>query len=724
HHHMKMAAPQASHRVKPFRHDAAIAILVLLAVAVGQCDALVQAPRQGNLKHYSVRLHSSLPLAAYSRGFSIYPGWTDDDQAGSSGPVPASLMATPTTLAAEARTMIGRGIPRRARLTMENPQIRTHANLLEYQQNQIAASVGLSAEEITYSFKYALHGFAALLTPLQAWKLRRHSAVASVRESYEVRHLTTDSPTFLNMGGDGSLWTNNGGQSSAGDGMVVAIVDTGIWPEHPSFSDSGFSSTMPAGWTGKCDTTADFKCNNKIIGARAIYAGAKKDKGSDPDLTADWLSPRDAGSHGTWCAGAAAGNKDVAMAGGKASGMAPAARLAIYKVFWTYNGSNTANSDDILAAVDQAVADGVDVISLSLGGFYEGASYFDEIPLLNANLAGVFVTYAAGNSGPPNGTTFDSYRTLANFSPFYLTVGASSIERNGAVLPKAINESSAAMLSAYPLGDVAPRIGSFSSTGPVCPPWMNAVNAQPTNSILKPDIVGPGVKLYAASPGKTVGETGSYSQKSGTSMATPHLAGIAALILQKYPKWSPAQVMSAIMTTAVTTNTDDKNIKNSNGDSATPWEMGQGHVYPPKVLDPGLTYDARAAYYMNFLAGQSLSRTQTEFPDAKLVRMPPRNLNRASIAVARLKGNLTVTRRVTNVADKKSTYKVKIKSPKGVSVKVSPKKFTIGAGKKVWYTVTLKVTKMSEEFKYGSLTWKDGDGHSVRTVLAVQPVAM
>ncbi|CAI5515179.1 unnamed protein product [Closterium sp. Naga37s-1] len=681
-----MAAGQALHRFKPFRHDAAIAILVLLAVAVGQCDALAQAPRQGNLKHYSVRLHSSLPLAAYSRGFSIYPGWTDDDQTGSAS-VPASLMATPTTLAAEARTMIGRGIPRRARLTMENPQIRTHANLLEYQQNQVAASVGLSADQITYSFKYALHGFAALLTPLQAWQLRRHSAVASVRESYEVRHLTTDSPTFLNMGGDGSLWPNNGGQSSAGDGMVVAIVDTGIWPEHPSFSDSGFSSTKPAGWTGKCDTTADFKCNNKIIGARAIYAGAKKDKGSDPDLTADWLSPRDAGSHGTWCAGAAAGNKDVAMAGGKASGMAPAARLAIYKVFWTYNGSNTANSDDILAAVDQAVADGVDVISLSLGGIYEGASYFDEIPLLNANLAGVFVTYAAGNSGPPNGTDVNSYRTLSNFSPFYLTVGASSIERNGAVLPKAINDSSSAsMLSAYPLGDAAPRIGSFSSTGPVCPPWTNAVNAGPTNSILKPDIVGPGVKLYAAAPGKTV--------------------------------------MSAIMTTAVTSNTDDKNIKNDNGDSATPWEMGQGHVYPPKVLDPGLTYDARAAYYMNFLAGQSLSKAQAEFPDAKLVKMPPRNLNRASIAVARLKGNLTVTRRVTNVADSKSTYKVKIKSPKGVSVKVSPKKFTIGAGKKVWYTVTLKVTKTSEEFKYGSLTWKDGDGHSVRTVLAVQPVAM
>ncbi|CAI5504731.1 unnamed protein product, partial [Closterium sp. Naga37s-1] len=392
---------------------------------------------------------------------------------------------------------------------------------------------------------------------------------------------------------------------------------------------------------------------------------------------------------------AAAGNKGVPMAGGTASGMAPAARLAIYKVFWTYDGVNTGNTDDVLAAIDQAVADGVDVISLSLGlsGDPE-ATYFDDIYMLNVHLAGVFVAYAAGNSGRPTGTNFSTYRTISSFSPYYLTVGASSILRKGAVLRKPSNESSASIQSAsYPQDLAAPRLGSFSSTGPVCRPWTNAYGALPTNSILKPDVIGPGVKVYAAAPGKKVGEKGSYAEQYGTSMSTPHLAGIAALILQKHPKWSPAQVMSAIMTTAITSNTDGASIKKSNGGFATPWDMGQGHVYPPKVLDPGLTYDARAAYYMNFLAGQSLSRAQEEFPDAKLVSMPPRNLNRASISVARLKGNLTVIRRVTNVADSESTYKVKIKSPKGVSVKVTPKKFTIAR-----------------------------DGHSVRSVLAVQPV--
>ncbi|GJP54469.1 hypothetical protein CLOM_g13553 [Closterium sp. NIES-68] len=699
----------------------AIVFLVLLAVAVGQCDALLQA-RQGFLKHYNVRLRSALPLAAYRGGFSIFPGWTDDEQAGNAS-VPAALTAAPTTLAAEARTMVGRGIPRRARLSMENPQIRAHADLLEYQQTTVAASVGLSADRIAYRFKYSQNGFSASLTPLQARRLRRHAAVAAVQESREVQRLTTDSPTFLGMGSSGSLWSSNGGQSKAGDGMVIAVVDTGIWPEHPSFSDSGFSSTKPAGWTGKCDTTTDFKCNNKVIGARAMYAGFTENNGA-PDLSADWLSPRDSQGHGTWCAGASAGNKDVSMAGGKASGMAPAARLAIYKVFWTKaSGRNTASTTDVMAAIDQAVADGADVISLSLGTMDPTATYFDDVPLLYANLAGVFVAFAAGNSGSPKGTNFDTYRQIANFAPFYLTVGASSILRDGAVLPKADNLSSSAILSTYPMASAAPEIASFSSAGPLCRPWTDASSAQATNSILKPDVVGPGVKLYAAAPGKTVGETGTYSQKSGTSMATPHLAGIGALILQKYPTWSPAQVMSAIMTTAVTSNTDDSNIKDVDGNTATPWEMGQGHVYPPKVLDPGLTYDARAAYYMNFLAGQSLKQAKLEFPNARLVRMPPRNLNRASISVSRLKGTLTVSRLVTNVAGSESTYKVKIKAPKGVSVTVSPKKFTIAAGQRLKYVVTLTVKTPSKDFQFGSLTWKDGDGHSVRSVLAIQPVA-
>ncbi|GJP58398.1 hypothetical protein CLOP_g23837 [Closterium sp. NIES-67] len=595
--------------------------------------------------------------------------------------------------------------------------------MLETQQTRVASDVGVAADSVVYSYKHASHGFAATLSLQQVRRLQRHAAVAAVERSHTVRPLTIDSPTFLGMRAAGSLWPANGGQAKAGEGMVIGIVDTGIWPEHPSFSATGFSSARPAGWSGKCDTTSEFKCNNKIIGARAFYKAFKKANGM-PDLTSDWLSPRDSAGHGSWCASAAAGNKDIPMEGGKASGMAPAARVAMYKVFWVSKGQMFGEGADIVAAVNQAVADGVDVISLSLGGMDPADTYFSHMPYLAANLAGVFVTYAAGNSGSPGSGGSNDYRSLDNFSPFYLTVGASSIARGGVTLKAtaaaatALGNSSTATPAATPV----PWIADFSSTGPVQDPSTDATSALPTNSILKPDIIGPGVSLYAAWPGTSVGDKGTDAQLSGTSMATPHLAGIAALIMQKYPSWSPAQVMSAIMTTARTTDTSGAPIQTAYGEAATPWDMGAGHVLPAKVLDPGLTYDARAAAYRNFLAGQSLKRAQKEFPSAKLMKTAPRMLNRPSISISRLKGTLTATRMVTSVAASKSTYTANIKPPTGVSVTVSPTSFTISPGEKLTYTVTFTVTKISEYFQFGSLTWVDDTGHSVRSVLAIQPV--
>ncbi|CAI5501704.1 unnamed protein product [Closterium sp. Naga37s-1] len=805
-------------------------------------------PKSSSL--YIVRLRSALPLAAYRGGIASFSGWTDDDDNAAG---PSGLRATAATVAQEEATLTG-SIPRRARLSMENPQLKAYAQTLETQQIRIAADVGVTSDRIVYNlpplhfphpfpqpplltrslnpsartgcwgavdsqphsmaphithrtqpnpahtvpqtllplpipraltppaphsppllpspplsppatvlthtayrphlprsllglfiphpfphlplnclvfpptflcsppplplshlprYMHASNGFAASLSPQQVRQLQRHPAVAAVTRSRRVTPLTTDSPTFLGMRATGSLWPANGGQASAGKGMVIGVVDTGIWPEHPSFSDAGFSSSKPAGWSGKCDTTSEFKCNNKLVGARAFYKGFKADNGG-PDLSNDWLSPRDS---------AAAGNKDVAMAGGKASGMAPAARLAMYKVFWFSEGSLFAVSADIEAAVNQAVADGVDVLSLSLGGNDPTDTYFSHMPYLAANLAGVVVTYAAGNAGP-----FFGDRTLDNFSPFYLTVGASTIGRGGLTL-KAATSAAAALsnsssASATPAAIAYPSIAEFSSTGPLRDPSTDATGALPTNSILKPDIVGPGVDLYAAWPAEKVGKPGSYAQLSGTSMATPHLAGIAALIMQKYPKWSPAQVMSAIMTTAKTTDTSAAAIKNSYGEAATPWDEGAGQVFPAKVLDPGLTFDARAAAYRNFLAGQSMKQAQKEFLGANLTASAPRELNRPSISISRLRGTLTATRTVTSVLGASATYTATIKPPKGVDVTVSPSKFTIAKDGKVTFTVTFKVTKTSEDFQFGSLTWADGKGHSVRMVLAVQPTKL
>ncbi|GJP58413.1 hypothetical protein CLOP_g23898 [Closterium sp. NIES-67] len=313
--------------------------------------------------------------------------------------------------------------------------------------------------------------------------------------------------------------------------------------------------------------------------------------------------------------------------------MAPAARIAAYKVFWTdrSSGEMYADESDIIAAVNQGVADGVDVLSLSLGGMDPNDNYFNDLAFMRANAAGVFIAFAAGNAGAPGQSQGGGYRTVDNFAPFFLTVGASTIAR-GASLASA---AAAAGTQSLPLNAIAgaastnstvncngtgsgnstgngtmpgdgsgttftadggitfatssssaPVVADFSSRGPLIPPSATAQPPQPGNAILKPDIIGPGVDLLAAAPGKKIGDPGALARLSGTSMATPHLAGLAALIIQKFPNWSPAQVMSAMMTTARVTDTSSSPIKSSTGGDATPWEMGAGHVFPLPCSTP------------------------------------------------------------------------------------------------------------------------------------------
>lgn len=268
-------------------------------------------------------------------------------------------------------------------------------------------------------------------------------------------------------------------------------------------------------------------------------------------------------------------------------------------------------------------------------------------------------------------------------------------------------------------------VADFSSVGPLTRSWKPSRNSRATNNVLKPDILGPGVNLLAASPpaDQRLVSAGGFASLSGTSMSTPHIAGIAALVVQAHPDWSPAQVMSAIMTTARVQNVAGQLIRNSYGEVATPWEMGSGHVYPARVLDPGLTYNAGVTQYQNFLAGQSMVQARREFKGKKLRSVSPSNLNRPTISVGRLRRRVGVQRTVTNVADAASTYSVRIVQPVGVEVSVSPKRFTIAPGATVTYTVTLQVKRVLRKWTYGSLTWEDGQGHVVRSAIAAQPVS-
>ncbi|CAI5537161.1 unnamed protein product, partial [Closterium sp. Naga37s-1] len=212
--------------------------------------------------------------------------------------------------------------------------------------------------------------------------------------------------------------------------------------------------------------------------------------------------------------------------------------------------------------------------------------------------------------------------------------------------------------------DMAPVIADFSSRGPVVNPAMQASWAG-TNDILKPDVVGPGVNLWGPwrTPSLAQASTPNFGMVSGTSMATPHLAGLAALVVQKNPTWSPAQIISAFMTTASTTTNRGGLIPTDTGSVATPWDMGQGQVNTSGLLNPGLTYDASYTDFVNFLAGQSTWRANNIFSSMQLTPVPAYNLNRASISVSRMKKFVTINRRVTSVWTRASTYRAVLVVP-------------------------------------------------------------
>ncbi|CAI5988215.1 unnamed protein product [Closterium sp. NIES-64] len=274
------------------------------------------------------------------------------------------------------------------------------------------------------SYRYVLNGVSIKLTRSEAHRLQRHESVLKVERSQTVSVQTIHTPQFLQL--PSRVWPSVGGRTKAGNGMIIGIVDTGIWPEHPSFSDKGYPPVPPR-WRGKCTTTSDFKgCSKKIIGARYFAEGLVA-SGGVVDPSTEYLSPRDASDHGTWCAGAAAGNPVKVSGGGvqfgTASGMAPRARIAVYKAIWVQGKLAVGSDSDVFAAVDRAVADGVDVLSMSVAINEE--TYFKHLAMLRAARAGVFVSLVAGNSGPPPASP-KLYRTLTNLSPYYITVAAST----------------------------------------------------------------------------------------------------------------------------------------------------------------------------------------------------------------------------------------------------------------------------------------------------------
>nr|KJB57083.1 hypothetical protein B456_009G147400 [Gossypium raimondii] len=696
------------------------------------------------------------------------------------------------------------------------------------------------------------HGFSAKLSPTEALKLQTLPHFIAVIPE-QVRHLqTTRSPLFL-----GLKTTDSAGllkESDFGSDLVIGVIDTGIWPERQSFNDRNLGP-INSKWKGQCVTTNDFgsnSCNKKLIGARYFCSGYEASNGKMNE-TSEFRSPRDSDGHGTHTASIAAGRyvfpaSTLGYAKGVAAGMAPKARLAAYKVCWNAGCYDS----DILAAFDSAVADGVDVISLSVGGAVV-PYYLDAIAIgaYGAAEKGIFVSASAGNGGPGG-------LTVTNVAPWVATVGAGTIDRdfpadvklgNGKVVTGAgvYNGRGLSPGRMYPLvyagsgggggyssslclegsldpdfvkgkivlcdrginsraakGEVvkkaggvgmilangvfdgeglvvdchvlpatavgasnadeirqyidsaskskssatatilfkgtrlgvrpAPVVASFSARGP---------NPE-TPEILKPDVIAPGLNILAAWPDK-VGPAGIPSDNrrtefnilSGTSMACPHVSGLAALLKAAHPDWSPAAIKSALMTTAYTVdNRGETMVDESNGNTSTVLDFGSGHVHPTKAMNPGLVYDVTPMNYVDFLCNsnytinniQVITRRNADCSGAKRAGHVG-NLNYPSFsAVFQQYGKHTMSthfiRQVTNVGDPNSVYKVTVRPPSGTLVTVEPKQLVFRrGGQKLNFLVRVEATAVklapgSTNMKSGSIVWSDGK-HNVTSPIVV-----
>ncbi|KAI5059115.1 hypothetical protein GOP47_0025434 [Adiantum capillus-veneris] len=293
-----------------------------------------------------------------------------------------------------------------------------------------------------YSYGTVMHGFAAKLTEAQAEALKSVNGVLLVIPDDALVELhTTRTPHFLGLNASSGLWPS----SNYGADVIIGIMDSGIWPEKKSFWDTGLSP-IPERWKGECEEGTDFKaslCNKKLIGARSFFKGYEAAMGPINETT-EYRSARDSEGHGTHTASTAAGNyvrhaSLLGSAAGTAKGMASHARIAVYKVCWKGGCFNS----DLLAAFEQAVIDGVDIISLSIGGGVL-PFFLDPIAIgsFGAMEKGILVSTSAGNGGP-------SPLSITNVSPWVLTVAASTLDRDFPALIRLPNHAHYRGVSLY-----------------------------------------------------------------------------------------------------------------------------------------------------------------------------------------------------------------------------------------------------------------------------------
>ncbi|MDH5434201.1 MAG: S8 family serine peptidase [Gammaproteobacteria bacterium] len=628
-----------------------------------------------------------------------------------------------------------------------------------------------------FSYQNVFNGFALEMTPAEAELLKTSGKIKNITVDRKFYPHTDRGP--LMMSAD-QVWSGLAtGLPAKGEGMIVAIIDTGIRSDHPSFDAvdqvDGYSHINPYGagtYKGYCETNADF-CNDKLIGAYH-YA---------TDIT----SPEDDDEHGTHVASTAAGNHiSFDLGNGNSidiSGVAPRANILAFRIT-DANGDATGSA--IISSIDQAVVDGADVINFSFGGSaFDPWRASDSVAFRNAMAAGVNVITSAGNKG-----NFAETIGSPADAPWITAVAASTHDRGsfpaksltsmtggdstppGTISGRSLTGSITASIvyaGDYSNGDSNPEqclnpfpAGTFNGEIVVCdrgdiprvekaqnvaaggaggyvlanidggatfladdiyvipgihieaapgnslrswlssgtghtatitatsgPVGTDAANADiiayfssrgpnpSALSIIKPSVAAPGVDILAASIKPL-----DYALLNGTSMASPHVAGAAALIKQLNSGWTPMEIHSAMVMTGST------NVRKEDAVSqAQPFDMGGGRVNIAAAVNSGLVLDENNS---NFISANP-STTGIELKD----------LNLPTIADARCSSTCSWTR--TFKATQSASWTASYSGSASMNVNISPANFTLTSGQTQTLTITASISGNNGDWLFGNL---------------------
>ncbi len=604
------------------------------------------------------------------------------------------------------------------------------------------------------------HAFTGLVLELSGTELNQIARLPQVKAVYPDREHTLLSDAGPAWIGAPSIWNGSAGLASRGEGVIVGVIDTGVNADHPSFADiggDGYNHQNPWGngqYTGVCDPNSSqydpaFTCNDKLIGAWNFADG-----------------PEDNHGHGSHVASIVAGNVVSGTLTNPAgftyqdvlSGVAPHANLIIYDAC-----TAVCFTSSLLAAIDQAAADGVNTLVFAISGGQE--PYHDpvELALLAANEAGIFVAAAGGinsalmqHQGPWVMTAVASThnRTFAStlvdltsdqntlpaivgtgLTPAYgpapivyagdfgdancalpfptnTWTGGEIVVCDGGTTDPLSQGANARAGGAGGLVWVAPSAYKIVITtaayglpathisyadGLVLKTWLMAgqnhaaaITATavtdhsaaadilagfnptmlPGKNILKPDVVAPGIDIWAATKSTLPISPPEYAVESGASPAAAHLAGAAVLLQAIHPDWSPDEIRSALSMTAVTTP-----LRLPDGfTAANPFTGGAGRLNLTAAARAGLVLDETLAHYQAAATGNL------------------ETLNLPALVASACFQSCTWTRIVRSTLDTPVAWSVTAVTPADLPLAISPAQFTITPGDIQTVTITADVT--------------------------------